>query len=192
MEETTNDIAVTEAPAEKLATAEQETAAEFSSLDYLKEIYLNTQEQVKLDKKKVRMMRFCAVCMLLVVVLFAATIFLAGPYVKAIVNDINDITNKILAIDINSITGQLGTLMENANKAVVNADAALQSVSGAADNIAQIDMKSLNGAITELTKTVENFSKMDIGKLNDAITELDAAAKALGSIKIPKILGGAG
>ena len=165
-------------------------ADSFVTLDYVKELYLNSQEQLKLDKKKIRMMRLCVFCMFLVVVLLAVTVFAAGPYVKSIVNDINQLTGKIMAIDINAITTELTTLMKNANEAILNANTALTAVTDAAGNIAKLDMDSLNDAIAELTKTVENFSKMDIGKLNDAINELDAAAKALGQIKIPKILGG--
>ena len=196
MENKEADITTLEtAEAEKIAAPEPEPTPEpqadtFVALDYVKELYLNSQEQLKLDKKKIRLMRLCLLCMFLVVVILAATVILAGPYVKSIVNDINQLTGKIMAIDINAITTELTTLMKNANEAILNANTALTAVTDAAGNIAKLDMDSLNDAIAELTKTVENFSKMDIGKLNDAINELDAAAKALGQIKIPKILGG--
>lgn len=178
-----------EKEAQSIAVKAQEPAPEpqadsFVTLDYVKEIYLNTQEQIKLDKKKIRLMRLCVVCLLLVVVVLAAAVISAGPYVKAIVNDINQLTAKVMAIDINAITTELTTLMKNANEAILNANTALTSVSDAAGNIAKIDMDSLNGAIGELTKAVENFSKLDISKLNSAIENFYNAAEKLSKWKL--------
>lgn len=158
----------TEAPAAK--------EENFSTLDYVKELYLLTLAQEKRDKKKLFAIRLCTIFMFVIAAAFVVALIGAKPYLDAVVKDVNDITAQVMKIDVKKLTEDVDTL-------IVDANTSLKSVGDAANTLAALDMEALNGAIDSLTKTVDNFGKIDIAKLNDSIDVLAAAADALANLK---------
>ncbi len=149
----------------------------FTTLDYVKELYLLSLAQEKRDKQKLLSIRLCTVFMLVIAVAFVVALVGAKPYLDAVVQDVNDITAQIMKINVKQLTEDVDTL-------IVEANTSLTAVGNAANTLAALDMDSLNGAIDSLTTTVDNFGKIDVSKLNDSIEVLAKAAEALGKIKI--------
>ena len=156
-------------PKEQTSPSDSES---FETIDYVKELFLHSIEQKKADKKKIRLMRFCALCMAIITLTLVAAVILARPYIETVVNDFDAITQKILAIDVKSLTDNAQQLMTDANTAIKSAG----------DTLDALDMEALNTTIKDLGDKID---AMDMEQLNDAITALNNVASKLDKIKWP-------
>lgn len=160
--------------AQNLAMQQGDPAAEkFDTLDYVKEIFLNSvelkklaEERSKADRKKIRLMRLCVVLMAVVALTLVFAVYAAGPYVRSIVSNFNAITQKVLEIDSKSLV---------ANAQVLIADATT-TIKSAGETLDKLDIDALNTAINDLG---EKVGKMDMESLNGAIKSLNDVVSTL-------------
>jgi hypothetical protein len=150
-----------------------ETQADsFTTLDYVRELYLLAEEQKKSDRRKVRLLRAGVA---LIAVTMATVILSAVLVVPALLNTANE-ASKTLAIvqqiDVETIASDMDALALQANDTFVQVGDAVQVLN-------DLDMESLNGTIGELKTAVESFSKLDIATLNKAIANLNATVEPL-------------
>ncbi len=143
----------------------------FDTLDYVKELFLNSLEQKKADKKKIGLMRFCAFCMAVIAIALVVAIFAAGPLVQSVVNDFHAITLKIQEIDVQALSAEASALMANIETTVKSAN----------DTLDALDMDSLNATVKELGETVNS---MNIDSLNSAIENLNTVVGNLANFRL--------
>jgi hypothetical protein len=164
---------------EKLALEAVESPADdagknepFDVLDYVRELFLNSEEQKKLERKKLRLMRVAvslAGVVAFVVVLSAAILL---PMLITTISEANKTLVSVQQVDIQKITTNIDAL-------AVQATDTFDSVGEAVLVLNDLDMESLNSTIAELKTGVESFSKLDIETLNTAIANLNATVEPL-------------
>lgn len=154
---------------DQIALAQQPAGAEterFETIDYVRELFLNSEEQKKNEKKRLRLLTVCA-CLLsamaLAVVVSCALLVPAG--LRA-VNEVTTVAETVSKIDLDGLVTTVNDFSEQADETFV-------SVSEAVSVLDELDMESLNGAISQLKTTVEQFSQLDIATLNTAIQNLN-------------------
>ncbi|MCE5188910.1 MAG: hypothetical protein LLF75_06980 [Eubacteriales bacterium] len=144
----------------------------FTTLDYVRELYLTAEEQKKNERRKIRLLR-AGVAMMGVTM--AAAILSALFVVPALMNTANE-ASKALAIlqkvDVETIAKDMDALAIQANDTFVQVGSAVQVLN-------DLDMESLNATIGELETAVESFSNLDVAKLNEAIANLNATVEPL-------------
>ena len=144
----------------------------FTTLDYVRELYLLAEEQKKSDRRKVRLLRAGVA---LIAVTMAAVILSAVLVVPALLNTANE-ASKTLAIvqqiDVETIASDMDAL-------ALQASDTFSQVGDAVGVLNDLDMESLNKTIGELQIDVESFSKLDVATLNKAITNLNATVEPL-------------
>lgn len=163
---------------EKLALETVETAQasgkneSFEVIDYVRELFLNSEEQKKLERKKVKLMRVCVGLLsgIALVVLVSAAVLV--PALLATVTEANKALVTVQQVDVKSITTNIDALAVQANDTFVSIGEAVKVLNG-------LDMESLNATIAELQTGVESFSKLDIQTLNTAIANLNATVEPL-------------
>lgn len=166
---------------EKLALETVETAQEsnknesFEVIDYVRELFLNSEEQKKLEQKKVRLMRACAGLLsgIALVVLVSAAVLV--PPLLTTVTEANKALATVQQVDVKSITTNIDELAVQANETFSSVGEAVKVLNG-------LDMQSLNATIAELKTGVESFSKLDIQTLNTAIANLNATVEPLAKL----------
>lgn len=169
MEHTQSDLALEAvAPSE----AAQTQTDSFTTLDYVRELYLNSEEQKKTDRKKMRLLR-AAVAFLGVTT--AAVLLSAAFVVPALLTTANE-ANRALAV-IQTIDAE--TIASDMDALAVQASDTFQQVGDAVQVLDDLDMETLNSTIGELETAVSSFSKLDVAKLNEAITNLNATVEPL-------------
>lgn len=151
---------------------EAEKTDSFEVIDYVRELFLNSEEQKKLEKKKIRLMRICVslLCVVALVVIASAAILV--PTLLTTVTEANRALVSVQQVDIKAITTNIDAL-------AVQATDTFESVGEAVTVLNALDMESLNATIAELKTGVESFSKLDVEKLNDAIENLNATIEPL-------------
>ena len=144
----------------------------FTTLDYVRELYLLAEEQKKSDRRKIRLLR---VGVALIAVTMAAVILSAVLVVPALLNTANE-ASKTLAIvqqiDVETIASDMDALALEANDTFSQVGDAVQVLN-------DLDMESLNKTIGELQIAVASFSTLDVATLNKAITNLNATVEPL-------------
>lgn len=160
---------------EPVATAEAEKTESFDVIDYVRELFLNSEEQKKLEQKKLKLMRTCVA--LLSVVAFVAVVSAAVlvPVLLITVSEANKALVTVQQVDIEAIT-------TNIDELAVQATDAFESVGEAVKVLDALDMQSLNATIAELKTGVETFSKIDIETLNTAIANLNTTSEFLAKL----------
>ena len=166
---------------EKLALETVETAQEsdqnesFEVIDYVRELFLNSEEQKKLEQKKVRLMRACVGLLsgIALVVLVSAAVLV--PPLLTTVTEANKALATVQQVDVKSITTNIDELAVQANETFSSVGEAVKVLNG-------LDMQSLNATIAELKTGVESFSKLDIQTLNTAIANLNATVEPLAKL----------
>ncbi len=147
-------------------------AESFEVIDYVRELFLNSEEQKKLEKKKIRLLRICVALfgvISLVVIVSAAVLV---PSLLQAVTEANSAIQTVQQIDVKAITTNIDAL-------ALQATDTFESVGEAVSVLNALDMESLNATIAELKTGVESFSKLDVQKLNDAIENLNATVEPL-------------
>ena len=167
---------------EKLAleTVEQpakdaEKADSFDVVDYVRELFLNSEEQKKLEQKKIRLMRVCVALLSVVslVVLVSAAVLV--PQLLTTVTQANQALEIVQQIDVKGITTNIDELSVQATDTFVSVGEAVQVLNA-------LDMESLNATIAELETGVQSFSQLDIATLNAAIENLNATVEPLAKL----------
>lgn len=167
MEQTHSNLAL------EVSESTDETQTDsFTTLDYVRELYLLAEEQKKSDRRKMRLLRAAVA---LIAVTMSAVILSAVLVVPALLNTANE-ASKTLAIvqtiDVETIASDMDALAVQANET-------FSQVGDAVKVLDDLDMESLNATIGELQIAVESFSKLDIATLNKAIANLNATVEPL-------------
>ena len=154
---------------EQTALAEQPVQPEpdrFETIDYVRELFLNSEEHRKSDRKRLRLLTAC-VCLLSAVALavVASCVLLVPAGLRAI-NEVTAVAETVQKIDLDGLVTSVNDFSKQADETFV-------SVSEAVSVLDELDMESLNGAISQLKTTVEQFSQIDITTLNTAIQNLN-------------------
>ncbi|MDP3448789.1 MAG: hypothetical protein Q8S22_12125 [Eubacteriales bacterium] len=153
-------------------TAEAEKTESFEVIDYLRELFLNSEEQKKLEQKKLKLMRTCVTLLSVVAfVVFVSAAILVPPLLTT-VSEANKALVTVQQIDIKTITANIDALTLQANETFTSVGEAVQVLDA-------LDMQSLNDTIAELKTGVESFSKLDVETLNEAIANLNATVEPL-------------
>ncbi len=163
MEETRTDL-VPQAVAPAEAPVQPDS---FGVTDYVRELFLNSEEQKKLEKKKLRLMRVCVALVSLATLVVVVSAAVLVPKLMTTVTQVNDMLTIVQQIDIKAITTNIDALAVQANDT-------FQSVGEAVTVLDALDMDTLNATIAELKTGVQSFSELDIDTLNDAIANLNA------------------
>jgi len=144
----------------------------YDVIDYVRELFLNSEEQKKLEQKKIRLMRICVALISAVsfVVIISAVVLV--PMLLTTVSKANQALVIIEQIDLQNVTKDVDAL-------AVQATDTFDSVGEAVKVLNALDMESLNATIAELKTGVESFSKLDIVTLNEAIANLNATVEPL-------------
>jgi len=144
----------------------------YDVIDYVRELFLNSEEQKKLEQKKIRLMRICVALLSAVsfVVIVSAAILV--PTLLTTASEANKALVMVQQIDMKSITNDFDEL-------TVKAADSFESVGEAVKVLNALDMESLNATIAELKTGVQSFSKLDIETLNEAIANLNATVEPL-------------
>ena len=157
---------------EPVAAAEAEKTESFDVIDYVRELFLNSEEQKKLEQKKLKLMRTCVALLSVVAFVVIASAAILVPTLLTTVSEANKALVTVQEVDIKAIT-------TNIDELAVQATDTFESVGEAVKVLDALDMESLNATIAELKTGVESFSKIDIETLNDAIANLNATVEPL-------------
>jgi len=150
---------------EKLKNSES-----FDVIDYVRELFLNSEEQKKIEQKKLKLMRVCVALVSLVTVVIVVSAGILVPMLFSTVSEANKALIIVQDVDIKTLASNIDALALKATDTLEVADAAVKSLN-------ELDMQSLNATIAELKTGVESFSKIDIVTLNAAIANLNATVE---------------
>lgn len=172
MEETREDLAL-----ETLKSAEdaEKSNDSFEVIDYVRELFLNSEEQKKLEKKRLRLTRISTILLAVVSLVVAVSAVVLVPAILTTVQQANEAISIIQQIDVKTITTNIDTLALQATETFDSANEAVKVLN-------DLDMESLNATIAELKTGVESFSKLDIATLNTAIDNLNATVAPLAKL----------
>ena len=153
--------------------AEKQPQSEsFSTLDYVRELYLNSEEQKKLERKKIRLLRTGAIFLSIIMAAVVVSCVLIVPAVLNTANEADKALALIQKIDVETIAADVDALAVQANETFVEVGDAVQVLNN-------LDMKTLNDTIGQLETAVESFSTLDVATLNTAIANLNATVEPL-------------
>ena len=144
----------------------------FEVIDYVRELFLNSEEQKKLEKKRLRLTRISVVLLAIVSLVMAVSAVILVPAILTTVQQANEAISIIQKIDVKTITTNIDALAVQATETFDSANEAVKVLNA-------LDMESLNATIAELKTGVESFSKLDIETLNTAIENLNATVAPL-------------
>lgn len=139
----------------------------FTTLDYVRELYLNSEEQKKTGLKKLRLLRAGVVFL---GITMACVVLSAALVVPALMNTANEAA-KALAI-VQKI--DIETIAEDMDALALQANDTFAQVGDAVKKLNDLDIESLNETIVEMGSAVESISQLDIATLNKAIANLNA------------------
>jgi hypothetical protein len=169
MEEPREELAL-ETPA---SPPEEAPAQEkYETVDYVRELFLNSEAQKKTEHKRLVLLR---VCVALLSVLTAAAVIACAIVVPAVLNvayEAQDTLEVLQKVDVDSIMTDIDSFTEQAGETFT-------SVSESAAILNTLDMESLNETIGELKTAVDNFSQIDVVALNEAIQNLNDTVEPL-------------
>lgn len=144
--------------------------ASFDVIDYVRELFLNSEEQKKLEQKKIKLMRICVSLMGVVALVVVVSAAVLVPMLLTTISEANKTLVSVQQVDIGQITTNIDALAVQATETFESAGEAVKVLNA-------LDMESLNATIAELKTGVESFSKLDIETLNTAIANLNATVE---------------
>lgn len=147
----------------------------FEVIDYVRELFLNSEEQKKLEKTKVKLIRVCVALLSFVSLVVLASAAILVPKLLTTVTEANKALVTVQQIDVKGITTNIDALAVQATDTFVSVGEAVQVLNA-------LDMDSLNATIAELKTGVQSFSKIDIATLNTAIANLNATVAPLAKL----------
>ena len=159
---------------EAVASSAQEpdTTESFEVIDYVRELFLNSEEQKKLEHRKIRLMRICVGLLSGIALFVLVSAAVLVPALLTTVTEANNALAIVQTVDVKSITTNIDELAVQANETFATVGEAVKVLNG-------LDMESLNATIAELKTGVESFSKLDVETLNTAIANLNATVEPL-------------
>lgn len=161
MEEAREELALE--PTQKQNAQPEE---KFETIDYVRELFLNSEEQKKSDQKRVRLLRACVILLSVIVFcIFAATAVLV-PAALITAKEVNDSLAVVQKIDVDALVTTVNDFTDEAGNTFT-------SVGNAVSVLEELDIDTLNETIAQLKTAVESFSQVDITKLNEAIENLN-------------------
>lgn len=169
MEETRTDLALESLETPNAPSTETDS---FEVIDYVRELFLNSEEQKKLEKKKIRLMRVCVTLLAIVSTVVVVSAVVLVPALLTTVTQANQALAIVQEIDVKAITANIDALAIQATETFDSANEAVKVLNA-------LDMDSLNATIAELKTGVASFSKLDIETLNTAIENLNATVEPL-------------
>lgn len=171
MEEAHADLALeaVEAP----GTTEQQNES-FTTLDYVRELYLNSEEQKKCEAKKMRFMKAAFALLSVLTAVFVLSCVLVVPALLRAANEASAALSVVRNVDVEGI-------VENVDALALQANDAFAQVGDAVEMFNDLDIDSLNATIGELKQAVTSFSELDVATLNEAIINLNATMAPLAS-----------
>lgn len=158
---------------ETVETPKADTEHEsFDVIDYVRELFLNSEEQKKLEQKKIKLIRICVALLSSIALVVVVSACVLVPTLMNTFSEASKALVTIQQIDVKSIT-------TNFDELTVKASDSFESVGEAVMVLDALDMESLNATIAELKTGVASFSKLDIETLNEAIANLNATVEPL-------------
>ena len=146
----------------------------FDVIDYVRELFLNSEEQKKLEQKKIKLIRVCVALMSVVALVVVLSAAILVPMLLTTISEANKTLVTVQQVDIQAITKNIDAL-------AVQAKETFESASDAAKVLNALDMETLNATIAELKTGVASFSKIDFETLNSAITNFNATIAPIAS-----------
>jgi hypothetical protein len=171
MEESRADLSLE--PVKPAVDTEQTES--FEAIDYLRELFLNSEEQKKLEQKKIKLVRTCVTLLSVVASIVVISSAILVPMLLTTVSAANKALVTVQQIDFKTISTNIDEMAVQANETFVSVGEAVQVLNA-------LDMKSLNETIAELKTGVESFSKLDMETLNEAIANLNATIEPLAKL----------
>ncbi|MEN6339072.1 MAG: hypothetical protein ABFD03_02980 [Clostridiaceae bacterium] len=157
MEEPREDLALQTAQAQ---TEEKEVT--FETIDYVRELFLNSEEQKKTDQKRVRLLRVCMILLSVIAFCIVAATAILVPTALITAKEVNASLAVVQKIDVEALVTTVNQFTEDAGETFT-------SVGSAVAVLEELDIVSLNATIAQLKTAVESFSQVDIAKHNEAI-----------------------
>jgi predicted PurR-regulated permease PerM len=170
MEEKRSDVALEPVDAQQGDGGQQEEA--FETIDYVREIFLNSEAQKKSDRKRLNLSRACVVLLSILTVAIVAACAVVVPMAIRVGNEVNKTLAIVQSVDVEALTEDVDGFIKQANDTFV-------SVGSAVSVLDELDMASLNSAITQLEVAVQSLSEIDVATLNTAISNLNDAVAPL-------------
>lgn len=158
-------------PAERVAS-EPSGSDSFGVIDYVRELYLNSEEQKENEKKKIRLLRAAVIFLALLCATLLLSAVVLVPKIFSAVTLANQTLDALQKVDIESIAGNIDAL-------TVQASDTFETVGESVKVINALDMETLNKTIEELKTGVESLNQIDVKTLNEAITNLNATVEPL-------------
>lgn len=150
-------------------------ADSFAVIDYVRELFLNSEEQKKTEQKKLKLIRVCVALLSFVSLVVLVSAVILVPKLLTTVTEANKALVTVQQIDVVGITTNIDAL-------AVQATDTFESVGEAVKVLDVLDMESLNATIAELKTGVQSFSQLDIATLNAAIANLNATVEPLAKL----------
>ncbi|MEA4870720.1 MAG: DUF603 domain-containing protein [Christensenella sp.] len=172
MEEMQNDLSLDTLKSSEHAA---DSADSFEVIDYVRELFLNSEEQKKLEKKRLRLTRVSVLLLAIVSLIAVVSAVILVPAILKTVQQADEAISIVQQIDLKTITSNIDTLAIQATETFDSANEAVKVLNG-------LDIESLNATIAELKTGVESFSKLDIETLNTAIDNLNATVAPLAKL----------
>ncbi len=158
-------------PAEH-APAASSGSDSFGVIDYVRELYLNSEEQKENEKKKIRLLRAAVTLLALLCAALLLSAVVLVPRLFSAVTLANQTLDELQKVDIESIAGNIDAL-------TVQASDTFETVGESAKVLNALDMETLNKTIEELKTGVESLNQIDVKTLNDAISNLNATVEPI-------------
>lgn len=143
-----------------------EKEMKFETIDYIRELFLNSEEQKKTDHKRLRLLRACMILLSVITFCIVAATAILVPTALITAKEVNASLAVVQKIDVDA-------LVTTVNQFTTDAGETFTSVGNAVSVLEELDIETLNATIAQLKTAVESFSKVDIAKLNEAITNLN-------------------
>ena len=143
-----------------------EKEMKFETIDYVRELFLNSEEQKKTGPKRLRLLRVCMILLSVITFCIVAATAILVPTALITAKEVNASLAVVQKIDVDA-------LVTTVNQFTTDAGETFTSVGNAVSVLEELDIETLNATIAQLKTAVESFSKVDIAKLNEAITNLN-------------------
>lgn len=161
MEEAREELALEPAQAQ---TAQPEE--KFETIDYVRKLFLNSEEQKKTDHKRLRLLRACVILLSVIAFCIVAATAVLVPTALITAKEVNYSLAVVQKIDVDALVTTVNDFTDEAGKTFT-------SVGSAVSVLEELDIDTLNKTIAQLKTAVESFSQVDITKLNEAIENLN-------------------
>jgi len=161
MEESRGELAL-----EPTQPQTKENEVKFETIDYVRELFLNSEEQKKTDQKRVRLLRACVILLSAITFCIVAATAILVPTALITAKEVNASLAVVQKIDVDA-------LVTTVNQFTADAGDTFTSVGNAVSVLEELDIETLNATIAQLKTAVESFSQVDIAKLNEAIENLN-------------------